>query len=230
MSISRVVLVLLVTTATAAAGPPSDAKVRKDMTEPGQIALRLPGSPGGVHLNTDTLTYEYARRVEITQKTEYPGVKVIITGDAVYQRVGRDQYRYWKFRVIENRYDGIPNPTAPDIDAVLDTDRSAAFGGGMANVIVKVVEPLRLAEPAGWNWHEPTSVSFAMTGKVDLVKSNTEIETVAITVDVRLYRDDLKAPWKSFLSSPQNRESIRVATSQTASQFTSSSPSLLPSL
>jgi hypothetical protein len=209
MFISRAAVVfLMLTAATAIAGPPSDAQIKKDLGGPGILKLRFTGGPGTVQLNTDTLTREYTRRVEITQTTEYPGIKVIITADAVYQRVTASQYRYWKLRVFENRYDGIPNPTVKEIEAVLDTDRGAIFGNGMANVIVKVVEPPRLAEPPAWNWHDPKSVSFAMTAKVDIVASNTELETVALTFNVRLYRDDLKAPWNGFLGSPDKREPI----------------------
>jgi hypothetical protein len=208
MLISRVaVVVLMLTAATAIAGPPSDARIKKDLMAPGILKLRFTGGPGTVAMNTDTLTREYTRRVEITQTTEYPGVKVIVTGDAVYQRVSAEQYRYWKFRVYENRYDGIPNPTIKEIDAVLDTDRAAIFGG-LANTIVKVVEPPQLAEPPAWNWHDPKSVSFAMTAKADIVKSNTELETVAITLEIRLYRDDLKGPWKSFMGSTRKREPL----------------------
>jgi hypothetical protein len=208
MFISRVaVVVLMLTAATAVAGPPSDARIKKDLMAPGILKLRFTGGPGTVAMNTDTMTREYTRRVELTQTTEYPGIKVILTGDAVYQRVGAEQYRYWKFRVYENRYDGIPNPTVKEIEATLDTDRPAVFGG-LANMIVKVIEPPRLAEPPAWNWHDPKSVSFEMTAKVDLVKNNTELETVAVTLEVRLYRDDLKAPWKSFLGSTKKREPL----------------------
>jgi hypothetical protein len=202
---SLLVVAALVAGAGTAAAQPSDKQIKKDMTSDGTISVKLVGK-GTVQANTDTLNYEYVRGVEIKSKTEWKGINVIITGDAVYQRVGKGKFTYWKFRVIDNRYEGIPNPSATDIAAVLATDWAEAFGGGISGSIVKVVEPHTLAPDPQWVWHEPKSVSFKMLAKVDRVVGNTDVETQQLTLDVRLYRDTFDGPWQRFLVSPDKYE------------------------
>ncbi|MEZ4363361.1 MAG: hypothetical protein R3B48_24520 [Kofleriaceae bacterium] len=206
---SRLLLALAVVaaTATSVAAQPSDRQIKKDLTAKGTISIKLVGR-GTVQANTDTLNYEYVRRAEIVRQSEYPGIKLRVIGDAVYQRVSRGRFTYWKFRVAENRYDGIPNPTPAEIEAILATDRVKQFGEGFANTIVKIVEEPTLAADPKWIWHDPKSVSFAMVAKVEQVASYTELETVAVTLDVRLYREDFKGKWTGFLVSPAKREPL----------------------
>jgi len=209
MTSSRLLLAaaVLAVTATSVAAQPSDRQIKKDLTSKATISIKLVGK-GTVQANTDTLNYEYVRGAEIVLKSEYPGIKLRVIGDAVYQRVGRGKFTYWKFRVAENRYDGIPNPTAAEIKAIIETDRVKELGEGLANTIVKVVEEPTLAPDPQWTWHDPKSVSFQMVAKVDQVASYTELETVAVTLDVRLYRDDMKGAWTRFFVSPSKREPL----------------------
>ena len=207
MSITRTFALAVAATlavATTAAAQPSDRQVKKDLTSKNVKSIKLPGKGSAVELNPDTLVYEYSRYAELTEPTEWKGIKVIVTGFAVYQKVGR-AWRYWKFRVAANRYDGIPNPTAADIDAVLDTDRAKQFGEGAANTIVKVIEAPALAADPKWNWESPTLVSFEMTGKVEAVVSYTETEVQDLVLEVRLYRDRIDGPWTGFLATPTTR-------------------------
>lgn len=201
---------------TTVRAQPTDRQIKKDLTSKVTIKIKLVGT-GTVQANTDTLNYEYVRGAEIVEKTDYKGINVIVTGDAVYQRVGHGKYTYWKFRVIDNRYEGIPNPKADEITAVLATKPGAQFGEGFASSIVKVIDPPALAADPGWFWHDPMSVSFAMVAKVDTIKNYTEIETQLVTLDVRLYRDAIDSPWKSFLVSPSKRETL-ATTKHTADE------------
>lgn len=200
-------LLALIVLATSAAAQPSDRQIKKDLTDKATLKIKLVGK-GTVQLNTDTLNYEYIRGAEILLKSSYQGINVIVTGDAVYQKVGKNKYTYWKFRVFENRYEGIPNPKPEEIAALLATEPVKQYGEGFASNIVKVIEPPALAENPEWVWHEPKSVSFKMVTKVETIASNTETETERVTLDVRLYRDDMKGPWRSFMASTDKRESL----------------------
>jgi hypothetical protein len=203
---------MLVLAAGRAAAQPSDAQVKKDLTSPKTIEVRLTPKKGTVQLNTDTMNYEFVRGAECVLKTDMPGVKLLVVGDAVYQRVGGGKFTWWKFRVIENRYDGIPNPKPDEIAEVIGKKPGEQFGAGLANIIVKVHEPPTLAPDPRWEWHTPNSVSFDMVGKIDRVLNNTDVETDEQIVRVRLYRDDLKQPWKTFMATPGERRALGKTT------------------
>lgn len=197
---------------TATASTPSDAQVKKQMQGPGVIEVRLTSAPGTVQGNADILNHEFVRGVEVVRKTEVPGIRVVVVGDAVYQYAGGGKWNYWKFRVIENVYEGLPDPKPEEVEAVLDKDRTRAFGGGLENVIVQVHVWPRPSAGTKWKWDSLNSVSFIATAKIDLVASNTEVETVEQELTVRLLRDDMKAPWKSFIASPTTRRSLGRST------------------
>jgi hypothetical protein len=192
---------------------PSDSKVKKDLKSPKSRSIKLVGR-GRVELNTDTLVREYIRGAEIVLDSEYKGIKVVVTGDAVYQMSGK-KYRYWKFRVFENRYLGLPDPSPQQIATLLATDPVARVGEGFANDMVKIVEDLKLADKPQWVWHTPMSVSFKMVGIVDKIASATEVERERVVWDVRLYRDTIDGPWTKFLSSPSTREKLGTTTHTT---------------
>lgn len=211
MQLTRLVLVTtLVTAATAAGGvaaaQPSDKQVKKDLTSKGVKKITLSKHRGTKTWNADVNAYEFVRGAEIV--SDYPaleGVDVIVVGDAVYQQYGKS-WRYWKFRVVSNRYTGIPNPTADEIMALVNADLSGLVSSYWYNRIVGDLRGLRLADDPQWTWHTPASVSFRMVVGYDAIISNTEIETVDQVYEVRLYRDDHQSPWKpTFLSTARER-------------------------
>jgi hypothetical protein len=206
----KTIVILLAMLGGVAAAQPSDSQVKKDMSGGAVLSVKLSSVPGRVQGNTDTMNYEYVRGVEILSKTDYPGIKMKTVGTAVYQRVGKGKFAYWKFRTLEQTYEGIPNPKQDEIEKVLDTDRASVFGDGLGGLITKVRKPPVLAKEPLWTWHTPNSVSFQMVGEIEMPTSNTEIETFEQQVEIRLYRDDMKLPWKSFMASHGEKKSLGV--------------------
>lgn len=209
---TAIAVLLLLSASAAAAGTPSDAQVRKQMQSPGVIEVRLTSAPGTVQGNADILNHEFVRGVEVVRTTEFPGIRVVVIGDAVYQYAGGGKWNYWKFRVIENVYEGLPDPKPEEVQAILDKDKTRAFGGGLENVIVQVHTWPRPSADTKWKWDSLNSVSFTATAKIDLVASNTEIETVEQELTIRLLRDDMKAPWKGYIAAPTTRRSLGRST------------------
>src|SRR5258708_8732210 len=93
---------------------PSDAQMRHDVMNPGVLEIRFTKKPGTLQRNSDYKVNEFVRGVEVLRKTDVPSVRLLVVGDAVYQQYPNG-FRYWKFRVLENRYDGIPNPAEAEI-------------------------------------------------------------------------------------------------------------------
>lgn len=200
---------------SAAAAQPSDRQIKKDLTKSGVKKIKFTKKPGTRQLNADTATWEYVRGVEITRDYDkIDGVDVLVIGDAVYQD-HHGKYKYWKFRVIENRYTGIPDPTDKEILAMVRDDLSSFVGSARYNQIVSDVDNLGLAEDPDFEWSSPTRVSFRMTASYDIIVSYTEVESVDQEFEVTLYRDEYTSPWKSFMSTARTKTS-RGKTKHTA--------------
>jgi len=180
---------------------PADDQIRADLLKPGVLEIRFTGKPGTRQWNTDTKVYEFVRGVEVLRKTDTPGIKLQVTGDAVYQS-HPNGYRFWKFRVIENRYEGIPNPSAAEIAELLRKQPAKMYGGA-ANVVLAPAETPRLAARPEWNWHTPNSVSFLLTVREKKRVSDTEVEIADQDYEVRFYRNDAGQPWTHFIGSPK---------------------------
>ncbi len=213
-----VCFLLLVLLTTKSVAQPSDAQIKKDMTNAGTLSVKFTSSTGTRAFNTDTKNYEYSRGVEIKRKSEYPGVNVIVKGSAVYQYTGVGKYSYWKFRVLSNEYEGIPNPKEKEILSFIEKDMQTFYGDYYYGSITEVLEPPKLAADPNWYWHSPKSVSFRMVVK-HKIKSSVNTLNVDLTeqlYEVRLYRDDMKGEWKSFFSQfVQSPGGTKVISSET---------------
>lgn len=180
---------------------PSDAQVKKDAVGNGSgvKSVKFSKTTGTRQWNSDVKNWEYVRGMEVVRISDYPGVDVVVTGDAVYQYTGAGKYSYWKFRVLSNEYLGIPNPSAAEINTLLAKDWPKFYGYYLGKIIKLHVPPALAPEPA-WVWHTPKSVEFKMKLKFDHIISNTDVETLETTWNVRLYRDDIKGEWKNFIA------------------------------
>ena len=180
---------------------PSEAQVKKDAIGNGSgvIAFKLTKSTGTLQWNSSAGNWEYVRGVEVKRKSEYPGINLIVKEDVVYQYMGNGGYSFWKVRVLSNEYEGIPNPTAKEINDFISKEW-AKFYGYYYTVITKLWFPPALADNPQWTWHSPNSVEFRMKMKFDHIIRLKGIETLECIWNVRLYRDDPKAPWKNMLA------------------------------
>lgn len=178
---------------------PSEADIRKQLTNAGTKAIKFTKSTGTRQWNSDIGNWEWVRGVEVIRKSDYPGIDLVVIGDVVYQYTGVGKYSYWKFRTISNQYLGIPNPTATEIKNFLSRDWQKFYGYYFQKIIKEHTEPA-LADDPKWFWHTPNSVEFKMKLKFDHIISYTEVETVETIWKIRLYRDDPKGEWKNFIA------------------------------
>lgn len=180
---------------------PSDAKVKSDAIGNGSgvISFKVTKSTGTRQWNSSIGNWEYVRGVEVKRKSEYPGINLIVKEDVVYQYMGVGNYSFWKVRVLSNEYEGIPNPTAKEINDFISKDWEK-FYGYYFTVITKLWHQPVLADTPQWVWHSPNSVEFRMKMKFDYIIRLKGIETLECIWNVRLYRDDPKAPWKNMLA------------------------------
>src|SRR6266550_2345485 len=93
-ALSRLLLPALA--APAVFAQPTEAQIRRDLTNTGVLEIRFTKKPGTLQRNPDTRVNEFVRGVEVFRKTDMPGVKLLVVGDAVYQQYPSG-FRYWKF-------------------------------------------------------------------------------------------------------------------------------------
>ncbi len=178
---------------------PSEAEIKKQISNAGTKAIRFTKSTGTRQWNRDIGNWEYVRGVEVIRSSDYPGIDLVVSGDVVYQYTGVGKYSYWKFRTLENHYLGIPNPSQKEIDDFISKDWPK-FYGFYYQVITKLWFQPVLADNPEWIWHSPNSVEFRMKMKFDHIIRGKGIETLECIWKVRLYRDDPKAPWKNMIA------------------------------
>jgi len=193
------ILFIMLCTDITVFAQPSDAEIRKQLTNAGTKSIKFSKSTGTRQWNSDIGNWEWVRGVEVIRKSDYPGIDLVVVGDVVYQYTGVGKYSYWKFRTISNQYLGIPNPTAGEIKNFLGKDWQKFYGFYFRKIIKEHSEPA-LADDPKWFWHTPNSVEFKMKLKFDHIISYTEVETVETIWEVRLYRDDPKGEWKNFIA------------------------------
>ena len=117
-------------TITGTYAQPSNAKVKSDAVGNGSgvISFNFSKTTGTRQWNSSAGNWEYVRGVEVKRKSEYPGINLIVKEDVVYQYIGSGGYSFWKVRVLSNEYEGIPNPTANEINNFISKDWAKFYG------------------------------------------------------------------------------------------------------
>jgi hypothetical protein len=191
---------------------PSDAQVKKDVTGAKTIAITFTSKPGTRQWNSDLNAYEWVRGVICTLRTEHPEVKLLVEGDAVYNLIGT-KATYRKFRVISNEYLGLPKPSVDAIMGIINSDRARFFGYSAWNQMVGEIERLEVLtsnDSLLWVWHTFNSVELPVATRYSVIANRTTVERVDVLYWLRIYRDDMNAPWKTetFVSTPRDRNVI----------------------
>jgi hypothetical protein len=187
---------------------PSDAQVKKDLTGPKTVSVTL-GKSGKIEWSSAYKKYVWTRSFTAKLKTETPDVFVIVKGYASYDVMG-GRYVYWRSFTTSNSYEGIPDPTASDVQTLIDKFGVEKFMGNYYfNHIVGKLESIKLAYEPKFEWHTPNSVSFNVVAVY--TERTNDIggrERVARAFRIRLYRDSPKSEWKNMISSPESVEKL----------------------
>ena len=185
---------------SAVSAQPSDAQVRKDLTSAKTVSIEL-GKPGKIEWSKTYKKYVWTRSFTAKLKSDEPGIFVIVKGYASYDVMG-GKYVFWRTFTTSNSYEGIPDPTAADVQSLIRTFGVEQFMGQYYfNHVIGKVESIGLAADPKFVWHTANSVTFNVVAVYN--ERTNDIggqERVARTFEIRLYRDSVKAPWKSLMS------------------------------
>jgi hypothetical protein len=204
-------LIFIASVAGQAQTPPSEAQIKKDVMNPGVIAIIFRGRGSfEKYVTNGAVVSEYYRAITVRRKTDKPGVTLDVIGDVVYRLVG-NRWVYRTMRLSGNQYGGIKNPTLAEINQSLEGRAYDPYFHGNGQVIGEY-ESVRLADVPEWEWHTTNSVSFYAIAvyripNVGQSYSNADspqtkpgvtiIDKVQEVWRMRIYRDDEKSPWRS---------------------------------
>lgn len=177
---------------------PSDAELKKQLTHEKTVSVTL-GKPGTREWSKTYKKFVWNRHFTAKLKTEDPEVFVIVKGYASYDLIGANHV-FWRTFTTSNSYEGLPDPTAADVQALINKFGVAKFLDSYFDRVIGKVESIGLADDPLFEWHTPNSVSFNVTAVYS--ERTNDVggkERIARTVRIRLYRDNTKSEWKSLL-------------------------------
>jgi len=177
---------------------PTDAQIIKDMTAPKTVKVTL-GKPGKIEWFKTYSKWAWSRNFESKLKTDDPDIFVIVKGYIVYDTMG-GKYVKWRMFTTSNSYEGLPDPTAADVQALIAKFGVQKFMEFYYDKVIGKVESIGLAAEPEYEWHIPTSVSLNVTA-VYTERTNDVggKQRLARTFRVRFYRDTPKSEWKNLL-------------------------------
>lgn len=186
---------------------PSDAELKKQLTHAKTVSVTL-GKPGTREWSSTYKKYVWNRSFTAKLKTEDPEIFVIVKGYASYDIIG-GRFIFWRTFTTSNSYEGIPDPTAADVQALIGKFGLEQIMGAYFHYLIGKVESIGLSDEPKFEWHTVNSVSFNVTA-VYTERTNDVggKERVARTFRVRLYRDSPKGEWLRMLSTSEDKKTL----------------------
>ena len=177
---------------------PTDAELKKQLTHAKTVSVTL-GKPGTREWSSTYKKWVWNRHFTAKLKTDDPDIFVIVKGYASYDFIG-GRTVFWRTFTTSNNYEGIPDPSAADVQALIGKFGQQQFLGSYFHMVIGKVESIGLADEPKFEWHTVNSVSFNFTS-VYTERTNDVggKERISRTQRVRLYRDSPRAEWKSLL-------------------------------
>ena len=193
-------ILLVIASAIAGYAQPSEAQIKKDMSGPRTVSITF-GKPGSRTWDTSSQKWIWTRDYTTKLKSDDPKIFQIVTGYAAYNANG-SSYTFWRTFPNSSRFEGIPNPTNQEIQALIDRFTvKEIFGSFNYDNVVGKIESFGPPADPKFDWHTMNSVSFDLVG-VYTQKTNGigGTERGQRTFRIRLYRDNVKSEWKKFLT------------------------------
>lgn len=193
-----VALIVIGLASAEIAAQPTDAQIIKDLTAPKTVKVTL-GKPGKIEWFKTYSKWAWSRNFESKLKTDDPDVFVIVKGYIVYDTMG-GKYVKWRTFTTSNSYEGMPDPTASDVQALISKFGVEKFMDSYYRSVIGKVESIGLATEPEYEWHMPTSVSLNVTAVyTERINDIGGKQRLARTFRVRLYRDTPKSEWRNLL-------------------------------
>lgn len=187
---------------------PSNARLKKQLSNPSTVSITL-GGPGKIEWSSTYKKYVWSRYYTAKLKTDTPGEFLIIRGYASYDVMG-GRYVFWRTFASDSSYEGKKSPTVAEINQALETAELRDFNQNLA--VIGEYETMKLAAAPDWEWHTSNSVSFNVVAVFrrdaqgrygnelwySPPKGFRAVDRVEAVMRIRLYRDGAKLLWRGI--------------------------------
>ncbi|HUE80772.1 MAG TPA: hypothetical protein VMM84_01580 [Pyrinomonadaceae bacterium] len=144
-----VVVLLVAGFANAVSAQPTDAELKKQLTHAKTVSVTL-GKPGTREWSSTYKKYVWNRHFTAKLKTDDPDIFVIVKGYASYDLIG-GRHVFWRTFTTSNNYEGIPDPSAADVQALIGKFGLQQFLGSYFHMVIGKVESIGLADEPSLN-------------------------------------------------------------------------------
>ena len=181
---------------------PDEEKVRRDVwgDGAGKIKAELTaGKTGELEWDARTQSWTFQRGFIVTRKgnlAEYPQANLEVGGLAVYRHTGNG-WVLEKLLTTFNRYSGIPAPSDEDLIGFAQSNAEKVFRERIRDM-PQGIQALKLSQDVPVKWHNAKSLSYFLNASYSFrIPSNGKVVPCASLWEVRIYRDNVQAPWKN---------------------------------
>jgi hypothetical protein len=156
--------------------------------------------------NDDAVLYMYYRHYyRSTTPTEYQGISQVYSGGIQYVS-NSGSFIFDQYLVGDVWYIGVPDPDKTEILKMLKSDMETFLENAHYIDIVGDVSEITFPADPEFLWHQLTSVSFLVNVTYSEKINYTQVKKAQHTYRVRLYSDEFKGPWKSFMSTREDTD------------------------
>lgn len=203
-----IILSLIFAFSTIAAAQPSDAQIKKQITGTRTVSVTL-GKAGTKEWSSTYKKYVWTRNFSAKLKTDEPGIFVIVTGYVAYDIIG-GRFVFWRTFTTSNSYEGIPDPTAADVQALIEKFGVEKFMGNYYfRRIEGHLESIGLSKEPNYEWHTPNSVSLNVVAVyTERINDIGGKEKVARIFRIRFYRENTKSEWNNLITSSYKADKL----------------------
>lgn len=181
---------------------PDDERVRRDVwgDGAGKIKAELTaGKTGELEWDARTQSWTFQRGFIVTRKgnlAEYPQANLEVGGLAVYRHTGSG-WMLEKLLTTFNRYSGIPAPSDEDLIGLAQSNTEKVFRQKIRDM-PQGLQALKLSQDVPVKWHNANSISYFLDASYSFrIPSNGNVVPCTSLWEVRIYRDNVQAPWKN---------------------------------
>lgn len=190
------ILCLIIAFASAAASyaQPTDAQLRKQLTNPKTVSITF-GRPGKSEWSKTYSKFMWTRYATVKLKTDEPGIVLVWYGYVAYDIIGR-RFNFWRTFTTSNTYEGIPNLTDADLPKLVEIFgyKELLSNYYFNRVVGGKIESFKLAPEPKFEWSNPNTVEFN-TVMIYIDDNGARKARVQNTVRIRLLRENAKSQW-----------------------------------
>ena len=191
---------------------PSDKQVVADITPRDKQNVVdvyvTKGKSGEAYFHKRDLVWYFDRGAVVKRKANISGASdavVVVSGLARYVWIGRD-YKFQKFLVTDNSYEGIPSPDKKELLKIVKDNLKKVFMS--RDHTITEIGSIGFDDNGSWIWHTANSFTVPFKIRYKTIINNTTVEAREDVFDIRFYRADVDSPINNLMATEKSRNPL----------------------